>query len=163
LDEYYLTVLAREFRAGEGSFLLQLRVDLHWDKDAFKRLTEAMRTCCEQYQYTQEQRDLDQQRREQLTEEQLLDEQMLDVWYVHKQDTMLPRWLANGFWYISDFVEEWTSHPAWEKKRAREPDYFKKAYERLHRLAYWFFEGEPPWKDVEQGWASTLIENQGEL
>jgi hypothetical protein len=47
--------------------------------------------------------------------------------------------------------------------RSGKRDYFQKAYERLHCLASWFFEGEPPWKDVEQGWASTLIENQSEL
>jgi len=158
LDENYLAILAHEFRAGEGSFLLALRVSLQWDKDAFNRLTEAMRTCCENYQYTQEQRDRDRRKYEQYTEEQLTDEQIMDEWYVYKEDTMLPRWLAEGFWYISDFVEDWTSHPAWEKDRSREPDYFRKAYYRLHGLASWFFSGEPPGKDVEEWWASTFIE-----
>lgn len=35
-------VLRREFNAEEGSFLLQARVSLKWDWDAFRRLTSAM-------------------------------------------------------------------------------------------------------------------------
>ena len=35
-------VLRREFHAEEGSFLIQLRVRLRWDWDAFRRLTSAM-------------------------------------------------------------------------------------------------------------------------
>lgn len=58
--------------------------------------------------------------------------------------------------HTSSFVNDWTSHPGWEEKIAREPDYFKKAYERLDSLAFWFFEGIPPWNDVEEGWASTF-------
>jgi len=35
-------ILKREFDAEEGSFLLQVRVRLKWDWDAFRRLTSAM-------------------------------------------------------------------------------------------------------------------------
>jgi len=35
-------MLKREFDAGEGSFLLQARVWLNWDWEAFRRLTSAM-------------------------------------------------------------------------------------------------------------------------
>jgi len=129
MNEDYLTILKYEFHAEEGSFLLQLRVNLRWDKVAFDRLTKAMFMCCKHFQ-----------------EE-----------YMQAQETMLPRWLAEGFWYLSYFVKEWTSHSSWEEKIAREPDYFKKAYERLFQLAFWFFEGIPPWNDVEKGWASTFI------
>ncbi|HEU5377497.1 MAG TPA: hypothetical protein VFV38_18905 [Ktedonobacteraceae bacterium] len=55
MEQRYLTILAHEFRAGEGSFLLRLRNEMYWDKDAFHRLTEAMRTCCRDYQHSQEQ------------------------------------------------------------------------------------------------------------
>jgi hypothetical protein len=41
------SVLKHEFDAGEGSFLLALRVDLKWDRVAFERLTSAMEACCE--------------------------------------------------------------------------------------------------------------------
>jgi hypothetical protein len=38
-------ILRREFDAEEGSFLLQLRCDLVWDKAAFSRLVAAMEKC----------------------------------------------------------------------------------------------------------------------
>lgn len=34
--------------------------------------------------------------------------------------TYVPRWLAEGFWYVHDFVEGHTSHPAWKGKIAAE-------------------------------------------
>jgi hypothetical protein len=43
-----LELLRQEFRAEDGSFLLQLRVDLHWDRQAFSRLEQAMRRVCAQ-------------------------------------------------------------------------------------------------------------------
>ncbi|MGC0312352.1 hypothetical protein [Kitasatospora acidiphila] len=43
-------VLRCEFAAEEGSFLLQLRCDLRWDRDAFTRLERAMRAVCERNQ-----------------------------------------------------------------------------------------------------------------
>lgn len=43
-----LELLRHEFRAEDGSFLLQLRVDLHWDRRAFSRLEQAMRHICAQ-------------------------------------------------------------------------------------------------------------------
>lgn len=93
MDERYLTILAHEFRAGGGSFLLQLRIERYWDKDAFHRLTEAMRACCKDYQYSQEHLERDLKMQKQLTEEQLKDEQFADEYYLHKNedDTMLPR------------------------------------------------------------------------
>jgi hypothetical protein len=44
---------------------------------------------------------------------------------------LLPSWLAEMFWYLSHFARDWTSHPAWDADRAREPEYFRKAYRRL--------------------------------
>jgi hypothetical protein len=41
-----LQLLRREFGAEDGSFLLQLRVDLLWDRAAFSRLEQAMRRVC---------------------------------------------------------------------------------------------------------------------
>ena len=43
-------VLRREFDSEEGSFLLRIRSDLVWDREAFSRLERAMRTTCERYQ-----------------------------------------------------------------------------------------------------------------
>lgn len=41
-----LETLRCEFDAEENSFLIKLRCDFYWDKDAFERLTEAMRDYC---------------------------------------------------------------------------------------------------------------------
>ena len=132
----YQSVLRNEFFAEEGSFLLRLRIELYWDKEAFDRLTEAMRACCKEYE------------QEQQTEEQ----------HLQAIQTMLPRWLASGFWYLSVFVRGHTSHPAWEETIAQEPEYFQKAYDRLESLASWFFEGRSPWIDEEKGWAFPLVD-----
>ncbi|MFF0579838.1 hypothetical protein [Streptosporangium saharense] len=45
-----LEVLRREFEAEDGSFLLRLRGDLHWDRQAFGRLERAMRRVCARYE-----------------------------------------------------------------------------------------------------------------
>ena len=122
MSEDYLSVLWNEFFAEEGSFLLQLRVALYWDREAFERLINAMVLCCKHYE------------QEQSTEEQRM--QAIQV--------PLPRWLASGFWLLSREVRVLTDtrHHYWEKEIAREPDYYNKAYERLDYLALWFFEGE---------------------
>jgi hypothetical protein len=41
----YLAILRREFEADEGSFLLGLRVEAEWDREAFSRLIGAMERC----------------------------------------------------------------------------------------------------------------------
>ncbi|HEU5383595.1 MAG TPA: hypothetical protein VFV38_49985 [Ktedonobacteraceae bacterium] len=152
MEKRYLTTLAHEFRAGGGSFLLQLRTEMHWDKDAFRRLTEAMRACCEDYQHSPEQRERFCQGHEPLTEEQMTDEQFADEYYPHSlgNDTLLPRWLAEGFWSLSTFVRE---HTAWANTIAREPAYFAHAYERLDDFASWLFRGERPWLEEDKGGA----------
>lgn len=153
----YLEVLAHEFSGGKGSFILQLRLDLYWDKDAFNRMTEAMYLCCKHYQYTKEQLEQEMKEQSLITEEQFEDKQFAIDFILRKKDIMLPRWLAEGFWYVPQFTWDWTSHPSWEKKRASEPDYFKKAYNRLHSLADWFFTGRSPWIDEEKEWVSTFV------
>ncbi|MFF7638631.1 hypothetical protein ACFZB9_36600 [Kitasatospora sp. NPDC008050] len=45
-----MSTLRHEFDAEEGSFLLRLRCDLHWDRGAFSQLEQAMRVVCEQTQ-----------------------------------------------------------------------------------------------------------------
>lgn len=119
----YPVVLAHEFVAGEGSFLLQLRVYLKWDKAAFTQLTQAMLTCCQAY-----------------------DAHELRAAHIGEgaYQTPLPRWLAEGFWYVPTFVRDWTSHPAWKEYIESEQEYYDRAYERLDRLADWFFTGHCP-------------------
>ena len=45
----YLCALRNEFEAGEGSFLIQIRPDLNWDKAAFTRLITVMQRCCQEH------------------------------------------------------------------------------------------------------------------
>ena len=56
--------------------------------------------------------------------------------------TSLPRWIAEGFWFCSYFVKEWSSHADFPRKHAS--SYYAAAYERLHALAFWLFIGESP-------------------
>ena len=105
------TTLKSEFDADEGSFLIQLRPGLEWNKQAFVRLVIAMRACCQE----------------------------------SSGKASLERWLANGFWYISWFVEDWTTHEAFPRPFAA--DYYDRAYEILHDLAFWFFSGESPYEE----------------
>lgn len=49
-----LELLRREFGADEGSFLLQVRTDLHWDRAAFSQLEQAMRRVCAQMESRQQ-------------------------------------------------------------------------------------------------------------
>jgi len=42
----YLAILKNEFEAGDDSFLIKIRIELNWDKAAFRRLTDAMLDYC---------------------------------------------------------------------------------------------------------------------
>jgi hypothetical protein len=102
--------LREEFEAREGSFVIQLRPALIWDRAAFVRMTDAMRDCAV---------------------------------HLENSDTRA-QWLAEGFWFLSKFVREWTSHPSFP--RPFEALYYQAAYQRLDDLAYWFFRGESPYE-----------------
>ncbi|MEV7196655.1 hypothetical protein AB0N81_33380 [Streptomyces sp. NPDC093510] len=52
--EKSMDVLRREFAAEEGSFLLRLRCDLTWDREAFTRLERAMRIACAHHQASEQ-------------------------------------------------------------------------------------------------------------
>jgi hypothetical protein len=170
MDEDFLKTMWHEYCARDG-FCVPLRVDLRWDKEAFSRLTEAMRRCCKAYEImsAEQQRHLYEQARHTSQEERAkqkakaaqnreddLEEELLDPPFPESK-RLFPDWLAEEFWFLSDWVRDWTSHEAWDKDRAREPEYFNKAYERLDRLAIWFFTGYCPWMDEEKGWASTSV------
>ncbi|MEV1200664.1 hypothetical protein [Microbispora rosea] len=100
-----LTRLRREFEADDDTFLLKLRGNLEWDRDAFSRLEQAMRATCELYQGCDQ----------------------------------LDRWIAEGFYEVSRWVRDWTSHPNFPRP---EPDeYYDACIERLDDLADWFFRG----------------------
>jgi hypothetical protein len=57
-------------------------------------------------------------------------------------DDVLDRWVANGFWYLSWFVKQWTTHSGFPRRHPKE--YYDEAYRLLDDLAYWYFMGESP-------------------
>lgn len=118
----YLDVLRNEFCAEEGSFLLKLRVNLEWDREAFSRVTEAMLARCQAYDGSNTDAVL---------------------WAKRYYEAQLPRWLAEGFWYMADFVKAHSSHPSFP--RVYPADYYEAAYQRLWDLAEWFFTGKIPY------------------
>jgi hypothetical protein len=105
-----LQQLKAEFDGEADSFLIQLRVDLHWNRQAFARLVDTMQ------RYLETERDPEH----------------------------LPRWVAEGFWFLDHFVRDWTSHPNFPRHFGE--DYYEAALERLHDLAYWLFVGESPYE-----------------
>ena len=70
-----------------------------------------------------------------------LQREYVQAQHIQAEEMLLPRWLAEGFWYVSTFVPDHTSHPAWQEQHIREQAYFEKAFHRLESLAYWFFTG----------------------
>ncbi len=54
----------------------------------------------------------------------------------------LPRWIAQGFWFLGVFARGTTSHP--EFPREFEQPYYDEACDRLDELAHWLFFGESP-------------------
>jgi hypothetical protein len=75
-----------------------------------------------------------------------LTEAMRQYLQVHPPADSLPRWIAEGFWYLDWFVQSWTKHPAFE---GQFPDsYYEEAYDTLNQLAYWLFVGEPSSDEV---------------
>ena len=45
----YLDILRHELEADDDSFLIKMRVELEWDREAFSRMTEAMRIYCDSH------------------------------------------------------------------------------------------------------------------
>jgi hypothetical protein len=104
----YQQILQAEFGAETGSFLLQLRTDLLWDKSAFDRLVAAMAQCANH----------------------------------HSAQDAIPRWVAEGFWYLDTLTRDWVNHPNFPKPHGTE--YYAAAFERIRDLSYWLFVGEQP-------------------
>jgi len=48
---------------------------------------------------------------------------------------MFPDWLVELFSDLSNLSQNWNSHETWDADRVPEPEYFKKVYQRLKRLA----------------------------
>lgn len=50
------------------------------------------------------------------------------------------RWMAEGFYYMSWFIPQWTSHPNFPRPEPEQ--YYKDCIERVGDLADWFFYGQ---------------------
>jgi hypothetical protein len=68
-----------------------------------------------------------------------LEQAMRATCAIYQQQEELPRWLAEGYYYVSHFVADWTSHPNFP--RPDPEDYYTDCLERLSDLADWFFRG----------------------
>ena len=55
------------------------------------------------------------------------------------QDTR-ERWMVEGFWILSDWLSDWTSHPNFPRPESVE--YYEAAIRRMQDLQYWFVMGE---------------------
>jgi hypothetical protein len=109
-EKPYLTVLRSEFAAAEeSSFLIQLRCNLKWDKQAFLRLATAMEQCCTGMENAEH----------------------------------VDRWLADGFYFLSWFVQSWATHKNFPKEFPE--DYYEEAFQLLSDLASYFFTGSHPY------------------
>ncbi len=60
----------------------------------------------------------------------------------YETEELVEKWIAEGFWYMSQFVRDWTTHPNFPKQFSSE--YYEKAYCLLDDLAFYFFIGNHP-------------------
>jgi len=68
-----------------------------------------------------------------------LEQAMRAVCELSEDDEQLPRWLAEGFYLVSNDVPNWTAHPKFPRPK---PDsYYDACIERLRDLADWYFRG----------------------
>ncbi|HET7459682.1 MAG TPA: hypothetical protein VFJ82_00485 [Longimicrobium sp.] len=56
----------------------------------------------------------------------------------------IPRWIAEGFWYMDWFVRDWSTHPSFPREHSGE--YYEAAWLLLHDLANWLFIGDSPYE-----------------
>ena len=63
----------------------------------------------------------------------------------------LDRWMVEGFWFLSDWLPEWTRHPNFPRP---EPTYYDAAIKRMRDLQWWLVMGQSPyvaehvWEDL---------------
>jgi hypothetical protein len=64
-----------------------------------------------------------------------------------KNDSELNREIAEGIWYISHFIKEWSSHESFPKIYS--DTYYSKAYDLIHDIADQYFMGESAYTSEE--------------
>lgn len=71
-----------------------------------------------------------------------LEAEMRKLCFELESETRLDRWIANGFWILSDWLRTWTSHPDFPRP---EPTYYEAALQRMWDLQYWLMMGQSPY------------------
>ncbi len=69
-------------------------------------------------------------------------------------EELVERWVAEGFWYLSWFGKDWTTHPNFPRWRTEE--YYQVAYEYLDGLAYSFFVDDADWVSSSEQYRAQL-------
>jgi hypothetical protein len=59
-----------------------------------------------------------------------------------KTNKVVEKWIAEGFWYCSSFIKDWSTHSNFPKIYSSE--YYEKSYNLLNDLAFYFFTGNHP-------------------
>ncbi|WP_459477435.1 hypothetical protein [Clostridium saccharoperbutylacetonicum] len=65
----------------------------------------------------------------------------------------LDKEIAQGFWFVTWFIKDWTSHQGFRKANKFSDDYYTESYELIHDLSYWYFVEESIYieeKDFEE-------------
>lgn len=69
----------------------------------------------------------------------------------HKQEEdPLDKEIAQGFWFVSSYIREWTSHPDFRKANKFSDDYYTQSYDLIYDLSYWYFMEEPIFIEEEE-------------
>ena len=79
---------------------------------------------------------------------------MASVCELYGGSEMIERWLADGFWYLPNFIKTWIVHPDFPKEQL--PANHALVAELLEDLAHWFFTDDCPWENPE-GWLKAVL------
>ena len=64
------------------------------------------------------------------------------------ESSSLPRDIAGGIWYISEFIKSWTEHKSFPKEYNDE--YYEKAYGLINDLTYSYFMDVSPYQSKNE-------------
>lgn len=59
----------------------------------------------------------------------------------------LDKEITQGFWFVSFYIKDWTSHPGFRNANKFPDDYYIQSYELIYDLSYWYFMEEPIYID----------------
>jgi hypothetical protein len=68
----------------------------------------------------------------------------------NSEDDKLERFFANGFWYFSHFIKDWSTHENFREKNNFPIEYYNEVYELIYNFSYWYFMKEPAFCNSEE-------------